>query len=371
MMDAGMVDMGAPPMLPPMPQVVNSGGPVLGSAWTIVPIFYSTDTNRTEMENLLSLMGKSKYFAETTSEYGVSQYTLAKSIVLQTAAPANISDQQVAQFLASQADGAHAPWPKASPSTLLIIFYPQTTTITLQGGASCATFGGYHANWNLADSTAFPYAVLPFCPQGGLQGLTSALSHEVIEAATDPFPRTTPAYTFVDDDHLIWGFASSGGEVGDMCAGEGLDSFGMFVGNYYVQRSWSNEAIKKKHDPCVPAPANYPYFNAVPLLPDDVTLNFGQPLTTKGVTIPIGESKTIDVMLFSDMAKDPWTVSASQLQGSGNIKLSLDNTMGQDGDVLHLTIDAVKTTMYGASGFVLTSTDGIYTHKWYGLVSFQ
>jgi len=93
-------------------------------------------------------------------------------------------------------------------------------------------------------------------------------------------------------------------------------------------------------------------------------------ITTKGVKIPVGQMKTIDVDLWSDRAKNPWTVSAQQTSGSGNLSFSFDTTTGQNGDVLHLTITSVKSTAFNASGFYVQSTDGAYTHKWYGLVAF-
>jgi hypothetical protein len=65
------------------------------------------------------------------------------------------------------------------------------------------------------------------------------------------------------------------------------------------------------------------------------------------------------------------TVSAEQTNSSGNLTVAWDATSGQDNDVLHLTTTAVKTTMFGAAGFSVTSTDRNDTHKWYGLAQFQ
>src|SRR5262249_49129826 len=157
----------------------------------------------------------SSYWTDTTTEYGVGKYTVAPSIVL-NGPPTTISDTQIHQFIASQADGNHSPWPKANAKTLVAMFYPSTTTITQGQGSRCNSFGGYHNDYHLADNTPFAYAVLPRCA-GGLTTLTAALSHEVVEAATDPFPQTAPGFAQVDNDHLIWEFSNSGGEVGDMC----------------------------------------------------------------------------------------------------------------------------------------------------------
>ena len=89
-----------------------------------------------------------------------------------------------------------------------------------------------------------------------------------------------------------------GGEVGDLCAQE-PGAFTQFPElAYTVQRTWSNAAAMASHDPCVPALANEVYFNAVPELNDTITI--GGMFTMLGVQIPVGQTKTIDLDLFSD-----------------------------------------------------------------------
>lgn len=360
-----------PAPFPTPPKVISSGGPVLTQGWKVVPVFYSTDSPsmQTSVEAFLKATTGSPYWKATVYEYGAGDYVVEPTVVIQTPPPVTTTDSQLKQYIASQADGTHAPWPKADPNTLFAMFYPSGTTVMLGQSASCTGFGAYHSDWHLADNTAFPYAVMPRC-QGGIDILSASTSHELVEAATDPFPQTVPAYGNVDADHLIWAFSSSGGEVADMCQLD-QDSFQRMVGNFLVQRSWSNASAKAGHDPCVPVIASQPYFNAAPVLNETVTLNFGQTITTKGVNIPIGMSKTIDVVMFSDKPTPPWTVIAQQTNGSVNLGFTWDVTQGQNGDILHLTIQAKQTTQYGAAGFFISSTDGNYTHRWYGLVGFK
>jgi hypothetical protein len=133
-----------------------------------------------------------------------------------------------------------------------------------------------------------------------------------------------------------------------------------------VQRSWSNAAAKAGKNPCVPVPASGPYFNAVPVLTDTVMINaLGMASPTKGVTIPIGQSKTIDVKMEAQgPTSGPWKVTAYDLNeylGSNNpfLKLSLDKDTGSAGDVLHLTITALMAdTQDVAAIFVLQSDLG-------------
>src|SRR5262249_51553538 len=93
---------------------------------------------------------------------------------------------------------------------------------TLQNGQSCQTFGGYHADTTAA-GIGFPYAVLPTCSNfdglTGVDAVTGPMSHEWIEASTDPFPMTAPAYTGVDQAHVVWELFG-GPEDGDLCIPE-------------------------------------------------------------------------------------------------------------------------------------------------------
>ena len=76
---------------------------------------------------------------------------------------------------------------------------------------------------------------------------------------------------------------------------------------YMVQRTWSNAAAARMQNPCVPHTAStIPYFNSYPAL-NQIPYSSG---TTMGVKIPIGQSKTIDVILSSTGATPgPWNVT--------------------------------------------------------------
>jgi hypothetical protein len=141
-----------------------------------------------------------------------------------------------------------------------------------------------------------------------------------------------------------------------------------------VQRSWSDRAAAAGTDPCVPVPLN-PYFDSMAVLPDTVTLSYyGTPTTTKGVLIPIGSTKTIDVQLFSTAATSgPWTVTAYDLNdylgNTANTTVSLDQSTGSNGDVLHLTITVnSKDAQLGGEAFVLVSDLGTQENISMGVV---
>jgi hypothetical protein len=124
-------------------------------------------------------------------------------------------------------------------------------------------------------------------------------------------------------------------------------------------------------------PFSAPYFNSAPVLVDDVTIDFGDPSgpePTKGVKIPVGGKKTIDLDLFSDApTTGVWTVDAfdvfALLGGPTSLAFSFDKRTGKNGDVLHLTITVTGVGSGGGSEFMLRSTLGSITHYWYGWVA--
>jgi len=370
----GPVDVPYPAPHGAAPQVISNGGDVMSSV-TLVPVFFPNDPMQAQVEQFLKQLAGSSYWKDVTGEYGVGALTIAPSVAVAAPAPATLDDNDIKAWIGAQADGAHAPFPKADSNTLFALFYPQGTSITLQNEKSCQSFGAYHEE-SSAGGVAFPYAVMPRCGGGlgltALDNLTVATTHEAVEAATDPFVESNPAFQMTDVDHLLWSYFP-GGEVADMCAYE-HDVNQQLVGNFMVPRSWSNKSAKAGHDPCVPVLMGVPYFNAAPDLTDTIKLGFGaQSISTKGAKVPIGQTKTVDVRLFSDgPTNGTWTVDALDVAslrgGSPDLQLTLDKPSGKNGDTLKLTIKAIKGGQYGVSMFILRSTLGANEHLWYGAV---
>jgi hypothetical protein len=102
----------------------------------------------------------------------------------------------------------------------------------------------------------------------------------------------------------------------------------------------------------------------------------GGTVQTQGVTIAVGQSKTIEVDLFIDgPTSGPRTVAAydalaKYLGGSASLDFQWDRTQGRNGDKLHLTVTlkAADATFGGAHPFVVTSTLGSAQTAWAGLV---
>ena len=359
------VDAGPAPR-PAPPQIRNQQGPVIASP-KVVPVFFANDADQPQLEDFLTKLASSSVWSAETSEYGVGPLTVESSVVAADAPPVTIDTTGIEAWLTQNLDGTHAGWPALDASAIVAVFYPSSTTVQdATFGTSCTDFNGFH--FESLKTTGLVYAVIPRCaaagPLVGLDGLTASLSHELVEAATDPNLQTAPAWQSSDDDHLIWNFVP-GAEVADMCDLE-PQSFQRLVGSYMVQRTWSNASALAGHDPCVP-PLAQPYFVAAPVLDTSVLITYGpQVLTTKGLKLAQGDSKTIDVRLFADAPTGDWKVDALDVDQPPTLSFSWDAQTGNDGDTLHLTI--TRTTS-GGGEFAITSTSGTTTNLWFGFVA--
>jgi len=383
-----------PAKFPQPPQVEFLGGAVLSSP-KIVPVYFSGDdpTFVSSLTDFTAKIGATQFWKAATTEYGVGAATSLAPVMLTETAPSTIDDTAIQTWLAGKLNSNDAAFPPADANTVYLLYYPPNVTITLSGGPggasqSCQSFGGYHSNIELdANHSTLPvsYAVIPRCADfGGLTGvdaITATATHELVEAVTDPYPSPTTtfpngaaAYGQVDQNHIIWERILGGGEVGDMCA-QFPDSFTKFPElSYTVQRTWSNKAAKTGHDPCVPPLGGEVYFNGAPVLTDNVVATiFGQTITTKGVNIPVGQAKTIDIDLYSDGdTGGPWTVNAQDLSSFGgqapHLSFSFDAVQGQNGQVLHLTITVLAAGKSKTETFSVDSDLNGQHHGWIGIV---
>lgn len=348
-----------------VPQLIDLGGGVLASP-KIQPIFFANDaTLQAQIEDFATQLATSSYWTAIGSEYGVGAPTILPTIVVTTAAPT--TGQALKALVTGNLAGATPAWPY-DPDTIYSIFLPDGITYTdTDGSKACDDWGAFHDEWIGAGNQSIVYALMPRCHYPGfsdLDTLTDSASHEWIEASTDPRVETTPAWGDADPEHYVWAYIPAP-EVGDYC--EYLDTaYQKLVGPYDVQRSWSNAAAKAGHDPCVPAPAQ-PYVAAAPVLTEDVSIEgFDGNIMTKGVTIPLHMSKTIDVQLYSDQPTDAdFTVDAIDVAGdfvgdTRELSFQWDKTTGHNGEILHLTITrtAAPNELPGGSEFAITTSVG-------------
>jgi hypothetical protein len=362
-----------PAFAPTVPALVSAGGPVL-SAPRVVTVTFDSDPDRAKIEQFSQALGSSSYWKAVTAEYGVGKVIVAPPVHISAMPPRYVQDEAIKAWLKEQIGASGSTWGQPDGATVYAVFYPPGVTIDLDGYVSCDAFAGYHGELDVGGKQV-PYAVIPRCESfvtlHGLDVLTAAASHELVEVVTDPFPFSDPAFVGPDADHAIWG-AFTGGEAGDLCAFNDGAYYTPSDLPFVVQRSWSNREALAGHDPCAPSAKGEVYFNGVPQLTAKVDLAGTQ---TLGVTIPVGGHDTIDVALYSDApTSEPWHIEAHDLSemtgGPPVLAFAFDRTTGQNGDVLKLRIDVLAIDpQFGGEGFMLTSTLGKQRSYWYGYVA--
>ncbi len=362
----------------PAPQVVNLGGPVLKTP-KIIAITYNEDANQAELDKFTTELAASSYWAATTSEYGVGPLTVGAPIHLATAAPKTTTDADFLAQINANLSGPNPAWGAADPNVVYTFVLPEGSTID-SGGVCCSGYDAYHDETKVG-ATKVAYAIVCTCPGfdgpgiSTLGSLTTALSHEIVEAVTDPYVQTKAAFGATADADVAWSQVTEG-ELADMCEFDADQYLQPADMHYQVQRSWSNAAAAAGKDPCVPPsiPADV-YFNSSPVMTDTVNATwYNGAVKATGVKIAVGATKTVDVQLWSTGATPgPWDVAAvdygDAYNGKANLQLTFDKTSGNNGDVLHLTIKVLQADPnFASEPFWIESTLGNASNIWMGVV---
>jgi hypothetical protein len=366
--DAGIpvpFDAGAEPDVIALPQVVAFGGTTLHHP-TFISVTFPNDTLADELQDFTASVGCTDYWHAITADYGVGEAVAGPPVALTEKAPTTIDDSAISTWLAGKINAKDPKFPKPAADTVYALWYPESSTITLQGLTSCNGFGGYHNGARLADGTPFSYAVMPRCPtQGGgtiMDGLTVAASHEFIEACTNPQPFDSPAYGSPDSNHAGWLFAQAS-EVGDMCEFDQSAFYQPSGYPWYVQKTYSNRAAWAGTQPCVPADSPE-YFYAAPEVPDieSIDLTGTGPQPTAVVRIAVGASVTIPVLLVGSAGVTTMQLQAYDLnQFTGQptvLSLTLSASSGAPGETVQLTITKTSAEPMGYGGFAILSQNG-------------
>jgi hypothetical protein len=358
----------------PAPQLIDVGGPVLAQPRT-QPIFFTGDaTMQAQIEAFDVLLTDSEYWQQTTKEYGVGTITELPTIVVADAPPTSTAALEA--MLADKLDGTHTAegWPAAvDEQTIYSVFLPAGVVVHDPDGDSCASYGAFHdeAMGKLGESIVF--ALMPRCNYGGplIDDLTASYSHELIEAATDPFVETDVAYGDSDPDNYVMAF-SPGAEVGDYCEDVNTAYVRLF-GGFEVQRTWSNAASLAGKDPCVPSTGAY--VAAVPMFTGQLKMDdyYGGTVMTRGVSIPVHTSSEVDLQLISDRPTDDFTVEVADAAtfggGSPELTFALDKDTGKNGDILKLTVTRSRNgQLPGSEILVQTKLGNDVVSQWWGYV---
>ena len=383
--------------LPPPPQVINADGGVLSKP-VIVAVFFSNEDQNLlpSFEQFYTGLGTSTYW-QAASEYGVGAAT-ATNVVLTETAPVTVDDTPDQQgdntalenwLLAEIKSGA---LPATTPNTTYMINYPTGTTVNANG-TSCTDFDGYHSDTADDDNHLISYGVIPRCTDMGsslTDTFTGTVSHEAIEAATDPYPDYQPGWSQADDAHLFFDEANDGSEIADMCENDPEAEYTFSDFPFVVQRFWSNAAALAGHDPCVPAIPGTTFFNAVPELPDTGPFDYYEnTVEVSSVHIPVGGSATVYIDVYSDGPLADWDVNVvdydyafgqAMTPAAGLLLIDQPVTTGNNGSRIPVTIKVQTPGNINTNNqanntelFLIVASQGTSqtapAHYWYGIVT--
>jgi hypothetical protein len=229
------------------PIAVMWGPNVNGTVRDTMGSFYSAAVNNVYMDWLDEYDTPLQAIGRGT---GGGTFTITPSIT-----SASITDDQIQAELAAQINAGVLPRPDSN--TIYMVSFPSGMGITAGGDSSCDQFCAYHNNGTVpaechfrricipsgpcewvktcTPPAPFVYAVLPDLGDSGcvsgcgastqINNQTSAASHELIEAVTDP-------------NLDAWFDSSTGNEIGDICNQMQAKLPGT---SYVVQREWSNK----------------------------------------------------------------------------------------------------------------------------------
>jgi hypothetical protein len=396
----GMLAAGYPAKHASMPQVTYQGGGVLLDP-QIVTVTFPGDSLAQQLEQFGDNITQTCWwdtiragYCESSGMNCVGRGTVpAKPHVEMTAAPAKSytdtasgGSSTMVTFIQQQVASGAFPAPDAN--TIYVLWFPMSTTITLDGQMSCKNFFGYHNSTTVTppggSNTVVSYAVIARC-QNTLNDLTFGASHEIAEASTDPHVGENQVGFYLPPNNLddvAWDMIG-GGEMGDLCVDlTGLNqdhttAAGPNGTSWTVQRLWSNANAAAGLDPCVPMPSNETYFNIAPQA------------GASTMQLAVGASATYTATAFSSGPMNEWQVLAEDFaqlqQQQPYLQLSLTGPGGagvnsaKNGDQITVKITLTRqppqlpgSSLSGMSYLLISgvSQNGP-VHYWPGLVIAQ
>lgn len=362
-----------------LPTAETFGGPVLTSP-RVQPIYFSGFPYPKDIDMFLQRTASSAYWPAVVSEYGVGPLTVQAGYTTAVAVPPAITDAQLPDLLSRVLVEGAATLGAARADTVYALFFDPATAITAMGQTFCSDFGpsAYHDEWNLG-GVRVPAVVMPTCAVSaadptltGVDVLTPSLSHELVEAVSDPFGSSNPAYVGIDGAHVLWAIAMNGAEIGDLCENEQPSLLSPPDVGYPVQRIWSNVSAHAGTGPCVPVPAGEIYFNAVAAMPSHASYKdpSGMSLSVPVTNAKIGQAASARVT-FRGSAGAPTTLHAAafELDDPGSLAVEVPAVIrGTLGATVAAPVATSQATTTGVVPLVIAATDAARTaiHLWVG-----
>jgi hypothetical protein len=334
----------------PMPLAKNFGGPNL-YAMKIVTVTFASDAWRDDMRAFDDALVVSDWWKLVGHSYTIDVGTSGGYAEL----PDTVSNKSIDNstdiqpFLQTQLANHALPAPDAQ--TLYVLYYPASTKIFYNGDQSCSSgLEGFHSAMSVqlgAQSMDVPYVVVPRCTTAEAD-LTFAASHEIMEAASDPFASMNKVGWYILENNAFTG--PGGDEIVDICAPERVTT-----GGYTLSRSWSNEAAAASHDPCQPSDPNRIFYGAVPDTETVTVKDSAETHSSDGyVTLARGSSKDVLVVVFSEAALPSDLALSVVLPSSARgVTASLSKSSGHNGTELIMTMSASSDAATGDFSFAV------------------
>jgi hypothetical protein len=361
-----------------LPTLAKLDGPVL-TAPHVQPIYFPGFPYASDIDTFFQHLATSSYWPAVVTEYGVGALTALPGYATNLTVPASLNDTQLKDLLTQAFIEGSATLVAPRGDTIYALFLPPTSTLTFQGLTFCGEGapGAYHDQWAVS-GTSIAVAVIPTCTSAstsiqltGVDVLTLAASHEVVEAATDPFPQSNPAWAAIDVPHILWAVAMSGSEVADLCENEIPNVLIPPDIGRAVQRIWSNASAKAGTGPCVPVPAGEVYFNAVADMPTHAKFfdPIGMAYSVPAMSAKIGQAAAAQIS-FRGGAGAPTKLLGAALEMDAADSFGLERpttVMGSLGQRVAAPV-ATSATQAGLVPLVIAATDEARTavHLWVG-----
>lgn len=264
-----------------LPHARSHGGPVLGTL-DLVTITYADDPLAGLAERFDAAVPSSAWLRAVGDEYGVHGGAHLAAYRIPDAPHGVLDPGDLGALIADLIRSGRVPAPTADGTSPLYVLYLPAGRLA----GACDQYLAYHDFFTAEQRFAF--AVIPECyPPGSITNRTSAASHEIIEAATDPFGDGW----YVDPDDHDDPYHYYQAEVADLCTrDEAVED------DFVYEASWSNAGADAwTVAPCRPA---RDLFRAVLADPDRVR------------DAAIGEAVTWDLEGFAAGPTEPWPLYA-------------------------------------------------------------
>jgi hypothetical protein len=325
----------------PLPIVKEHTGIVL-SAMQLVTITYAGYDATPDVVAYGDAMVGSTWYRTTGAEYGVLSARHRQQIVA-GAPPAMLDRGQIAAQIVDLIDrGMVIPPDAVGNQVLYLLYVPPSVAL----GTDLVGTRGYH-DMATRDGVRFPIAVA-IDDGSGLATTTTQAAHQVIDAATDPYPRPNDGYYADPPQTDPWSLLRR--EVADLCEGEDA----VLEGAFAFPRVYSNVAAAASMTPCTPVRPGDGWY--------DVTADPPQIQT-----VAPGGSFKFRLTGWSTAPLPPWSVriraAASSMLSFDEMRPELSSDTINNGQTVTLILHAPFEAGSGTTGGVAVLS-GANEHLW-------